>query len=232
MNTPSFYEILGVAQNASATDIHVAYHRLAQEYHPDKHASEPNAAFFASEFRRIHEVYEVLGNPEQRTQYDDFLLRSGRFATVNQNRPSTHANSGPAPPSAKSSFDPAPKAGAPANTSSYNSQEERAKFGREFAEGSRRLFHVDAALKRKSSRVIFVIIVIGIIIYIATLTKPSYTTADRPSADSSAAIQSVQTNSEKKSNIQPLAVPNVQKSSSDSAPDQEKSQENTGEIKF
>ena len=32
------YEVLGIANNAGAAEIKVAFHRLAKTYHPDLHA--------------------------------------------------------------------------------------------------------------------------------------------------------------------------------------------------
>lgn len=61
-----YYKILGVERNASETDIKKAFRKLAHEHHPDK--SNGNA----EKFKEINEAYQVLGNKEKRSQYDQF----------------------------------------------------------------------------------------------------------------------------------------------------------------
>jgi curved DNA-binding protein len=61
-----YYEVLGVARDASAEDIRRAYRKLAREYHPDVN-SEPGAE---DRFKEISEAYEVLRDAEKRERYD------------------------------------------------------------------------------------------------------------------------------------------------------------------
>jgi molecular chaperone DnaJ len=73
-----YYEILGVARDASDTDIKRAFRRLARELHPDV-SSVPDAE---GRFREVVEAYEVLSKSETRELYDRFGhagLRSGGF---------------------------------------------------------------------------------------------------------------------------------------------------------
>ncbi len=63
-----YYEVLGVARGASATDIKRSYRRLARQYHPDIN-KEPEAE---ERFKEINEAYEVLGDEEKRATYDRF----------------------------------------------------------------------------------------------------------------------------------------------------------------
>ncbi|OGZ34252.1 MAG: molecular chaperone DnaJ [Candidatus Portnoybacteria bacterium RBG_13_41_18] len=60
-----YYEILGVAKNASPDEIKRAYRKLAHEFHPDKGGD-------AEKFKQINEAYQVLGDPQKRAQYDQF----------------------------------------------------------------------------------------------------------------------------------------------------------------
>lgn len=64
-----YYEVLGVARNADATEIKKAYRAQAIKYHPDKNPDDPGAA---EKFREAAEAYEVLKDPEKRAQYDRF----------------------------------------------------------------------------------------------------------------------------------------------------------------
>ncbi len=64
-----FYEILGVAHDASQDDIKRAFRKLAQKYHPDKHRGEKEAE---EKFKDINEAYEVLKDPSKRAHYDRF----------------------------------------------------------------------------------------------------------------------------------------------------------------
>ncbi|MEX2054262.1 MAG: molecular chaperone DnaJ [Candidatus Colwellbacteria bacterium] len=61
-----YYEILGVAKNASEEDIKKAYRELAHKYHPDKSGGDEQ------KFKEINEAYQVLSNKQKRTQYDSF----------------------------------------------------------------------------------------------------------------------------------------------------------------
>jgi curved DNA-binding protein len=63
-----YYEVLGVSRGASSDEIRKAYRKLARKYHPDVNKS-PDAA---KRFSEVTEAYEVLSDPEQRTQYDQF----------------------------------------------------------------------------------------------------------------------------------------------------------------
>lgn len=63
-----YYEILGVARDASDEDIKKAYRRLARKYHPDVNKS----ADAEERFKEINEAYAVLSDPERRAKYDQF----------------------------------------------------------------------------------------------------------------------------------------------------------------
>ncbi|MBI4458025.1 molecular chaperone DnaJ [Candidatus Uhrbacteria bacterium] len=61
-----YYDLLGVAKNASEGDIKAAFRKLAHQYHPDKQGGD------AEKFKEINEAYQVLSNPEKRRRYDRF----------------------------------------------------------------------------------------------------------------------------------------------------------------
>jgi curved DNA-binding protein len=62
-----YYKILGVSKTASADDIKKQYRNLARQYHPD---TNPNNKAAETKFKEINEAYEVLGDPDKRSQYD------------------------------------------------------------------------------------------------------------------------------------------------------------------
>jgi molecular chaperone DnaJ len=64
-----FYEILGVAKNASAEEIKKAYRKTAIQYHPDKNQGDKAAE---EKFKEAAEAYEVLSDENKRAQYDRF----------------------------------------------------------------------------------------------------------------------------------------------------------------
>lgn len=64
-----FYEILGVGKTATPEEIKKAYRKVAIQFHPDKNPGNKEAE---EKFKEAAEAYEVLSNPEKRTQYDRF----------------------------------------------------------------------------------------------------------------------------------------------------------------
>lgn len=64
----NYYEVLGVPQNASSSDIKKAYHQLALQVHPDKNPENKKAA--EEEFKQVAEAYAVLSDAEKRNNYD------------------------------------------------------------------------------------------------------------------------------------------------------------------
>jgi len=61
-----YYKILGVSPNASDAQIRKAYYSLALMYHPDKNSSSEAEI----KFKIIVQAYDVLRDPEKRSQYD------------------------------------------------------------------------------------------------------------------------------------------------------------------
>ncbi len=64
-----YYETLGVARDASEADIKRAYRGLARVHHPDVAADKVTAE---NKFKEINEAYEVLSDPQKRSNYDRF----------------------------------------------------------------------------------------------------------------------------------------------------------------
>lgn len=73
-----YYSTLGVARGASADEIKKAYRKLAIKYHPDKN---PNNKEAEEKFKEISAAYEVLGDADKKSRYDqvghDAFTRKG-----------------------------------------------------------------------------------------------------------------------------------------------------------
>ncbi len=63
-----YYEILGVAREASDEEIKRAFRRLAQRHHPDIDGSDGAE----ERFKEVNEAYRVLSDRQRRTAYDMF----------------------------------------------------------------------------------------------------------------------------------------------------------------
>jgi molecular chaperone DnaJ len=64
-----YYEVLGINKGASKDDIKKAYRRLAVQFHPDKNPGNKEAE---EKFKEATEAYEVLGDDQKRSAYDQF----------------------------------------------------------------------------------------------------------------------------------------------------------------
>jgi len=65
-----YYGILGIPRSASDAEIKKAYRKLAMQYHPDRNLGKEKWA--NEKFKEINEAYGVLGDPQKRSQYDQF----------------------------------------------------------------------------------------------------------------------------------------------------------------
>lgn len=64
-----YYEVLGVARNATEAELKKAYRRLAMKHHPDRN---PDDAAAEENFKEVKEAFEVLGDARRRAAYDQF----------------------------------------------------------------------------------------------------------------------------------------------------------------
>jgi curved DNA-binding protein CbpA len=60
-----YYEALQISPNADTDMVSRVYRLLAQRFHPDNRETGDS-----ERFRRVHEAYSVLSDPERRAQYD------------------------------------------------------------------------------------------------------------------------------------------------------------------
>ncbi|MCV6589469.1 MAG: molecular chaperone DnaJ [Marinobacterium sp.] len=69
MSQRDYYEVLGVARDASDRDIKKAFRRMAMKYHPDRN---PDDAAAEESFKEVNEAYEVLSDAQKKAAYDQY----------------------------------------------------------------------------------------------------------------------------------------------------------------
>jgi curved DNA-binding protein len=62
-----YYQVLGIARDASEKDVRRAFRSLAAKHHPDRNRDDAGAE---ERFKEINEAYTVLSDPEKRAVYD------------------------------------------------------------------------------------------------------------------------------------------------------------------
>lgn len=69
-----FYSILEINRDASENDIKKAFRKLSVKWHPDKWAnsSENEKKIAEEKFKEINEAYQVLSDPQKKSNYDHF----------------------------------------------------------------------------------------------------------------------------------------------------------------
>ena len=65
----NYYDVLGVAKDATEKEIRQAYRRLARQYHPDINKNDAEAE---DKFKEINEAYGVLSDEDSRKKYDRY----------------------------------------------------------------------------------------------------------------------------------------------------------------
>ncbi|WP_017304191.1 J domain-containing protein [Spirulina subsalsa] len=71
------YKVLGLPPHASQGDIKRAYRRLVKQYHPDSQHEQANH----EKIVELNAAYEVLGDPQQRSVYDQQVYEQQRMGS-------------------------------------------------------------------------------------------------------------------------------------------------------
>ncbi|PIA35899.1 hypothetical protein AQUCO_03400054v1 [Aquilegia coerulea] len=75
----SLYELLGISESGSFSEIKQAYKQLARKYHPD--VSPPDRTEeYTKRFILVQEAYETLSDPSRRAMYDRDMARGLHLA--------------------------------------------------------------------------------------------------------------------------------------------------------
>lgn len=78
----NYYHVLGIHENASASEIKAAFKRLAVQYHPDKHPDKPK---MEEKFKEINLAHQVLSDPYEKDRFDLKL----KYERASQHAPRT-----------------------------------------------------------------------------------------------------------------------------------------------
>ncbi len=68
MTKRDYYEVLGLKKGAAVDEVKAAYKKLAKKYHPDLNKDEGAE----EKFKETLEAYQVLSDPQKKSNYDQF----------------------------------------------------------------------------------------------------------------------------------------------------------------
>ncbi len=89
MSKRDYYEVLGVARNASEDELKKAYRRLAMKLHPDRN---PDDVGSEAAFKEAKEAYEMLSDANKRRAYDAHGHAAFEQGTGNSGGGQSHAD--------------------------------------------------------------------------------------------------------------------------------------------
>ena len=85
----TYYQVLGVAETATETEIKKVFRKLARDNHPDTH---PGDAAAEARFKEASEAYETLSDPVKRKQYDQERVKGKQGRGTQGDRRSSPSN--------------------------------------------------------------------------------------------------------------------------------------------
>ncbi|CAI9297444.1 unnamed protein product [Lactuca saligna] len=75
----TLYDLLGISENGTLSEIKQAYKQMALKYHPDVSPPE-RMEEYTVRFIRVQEAYETLSDPEARSMYDSCMAKGLHMA--------------------------------------------------------------------------------------------------------------------------------------------------------
>ncbi|OMO71256.1 hypothetical protein COLO4_28328 [Corchorus olitorius] len=81
----NFYDLLGISESGSLSEIKQAYKQLVRKYHPDVSPPE-RIEEYTQRFIQVQEAYETLSDPKSRALYDTDMAKGFNLAFSVGNR--------------------------------------------------------------------------------------------------------------------------------------------------
>lgn len=93
----NYYDVLGVARDASDKEIKDAFNNMIKAFHPDMYRGS-DKEFASKKTRELYEAFEVLRDPDKRKAYDSYIGNNNSYNWQedhsNENNYSTSSTSG------------------------------------------------------------------------------------------------------------------------------------------